>query len=209
MLTTEIGGINWAYRPETNDLGIIEQVFSNNGAYMPDDMTDWLVIDIGAHIGAASVLAAQRGARVKAYEPSSSAYQALLANILNNGLPVEPYHVGVGTRGIRKLYLDVYNTGQNSEFLIYPELDLNTFEFMNVISLGEVLYNPLEGICDFLKLDCEGCEDRIIRDILGGLHSRIRRISVEFHNDTKDDLLKQLSEFYSVKFMGYGYYLEQ
>ena len=80
--------IKWHHRQNTNDLGIIDQVYTNNVCHLPEDMFGMLFVDIGAHIGAASVLAATRGAKVVAYEPEVSNYQILLQNIEENNFKI-------------------------------------------------------------------------------------------------------------------------
>lgn len=201
MLAAVIDGIIWHYRSNTNDLGIIEQVYTNNGCHFPDDMSGMVVMDVGAHIGAASILAAKRGAQVFAFEPGSDSYQLLLANIKANKLDIIPRHVGVGEPGIKKLYLDSYNTGQNSEFLMYPELRDFDFEYMHMISMHEAI--PEIGV-DFLKLDCEGCEDAVINS----LNVSIPHMYIEFHSGSRAALVEKLSENWRVEHTGYGYICE-
>jgi hypothetical protein len=48
------------------------------------------------------------------------------------------------------------------------------------------LASVLEGLpgaaCDFMKVDCEGCEFEVLLDTDPALLHRIRRISLEFHD---------------------------
>lgn len=199
---SNIGGMPWFYRPETNDMGIIEQVFENNACHLPDNMDELTFLDIGAHIGAASVLAASRGAKVIAYEPGSGNYQVLLANINRGDFNIVPHHLGIGEPGIKKLYLDDYNTGQNSEHVMYPELNKEHFEYMRVVTLEEAMSGR---DVSFLKMDCEGCEEEVISQIAAGLHSGIDSMYIEFHSDRRRACIDKLKSFYEVRNMGYGY----
>lgn len=188
---------NWHVRPETNDQGIINQVYRDNACKLPVDMTGQLFVDVGAHIGAASVLAAERGAHVLAYEPCRANFDLLVMNVLH--LAVEPRCLGIGKRGSAKLYLDPYNTGQNSEFLnLYPELSSDIWEWMRMIPLAEALGGRR---CDFLKIDCEGGETAIVDEIVNGLHARIDYIYIEADVPGQ---LEKLEPFYNVLVKDYG-----
>jgi len=203
--TKEIGGVIWSYRNNTNDLGIIDQVFTSNVCHLPEDMSGLTFIDIGAHIGSASALAAIHGAKVFAYEPGWENYQLLQKMIKENDLDVTPFCLGVGFPGIRNLYVGGYNTGINSAFLISPELDASIYDFMRVISLSEVLSDKS---CDFMKIDVEGCEREILPSVLE-MPERIHTISVEFHYPDRD-ILDKLREFYQItQFSNDGYLMEK
>lgn len=81
-------------RPETIDSWVVEQVIERNeyglGALSPDD----LVIDVGAHIGAFSLLAHHKGSRrIEAYEPDADNYRVLNENV--GALTVEARQLAV------------------------------------------------------------------------------------------------------------------
>ena len=68
---------------------------------------------------------------------------------------------------------------------------------VEVISLGTLFDRYKIERCDFLKLDCEGCEFDVILHSEPGLMSRISRIAMEYHDHLSDrfshrDLLKAL-----------------
>lgn len=201
--TIEIGGFTWSYRPETSDLGIIKQSFLENSCRLPDDLTGKHFVDIGAHIGAVSVLAAQRGAKVIAFEPSTGTYPLLVLNLLRNFPVSKAIQQGVGHPGTRRLYLDPYNTGQDSAFLLYPELNENRFELIEMISIN----NAIGFYCDFLKIDCEGCEEEVLEQLLM-LRNPPKTISVEFHRPDRP-LVDRLRDRYNVEQISNdGYLLE-
>ena len=64
MVTKNMGGLNVSYRPGTADETVLNLVLARNHYGFPDDMTGMTVIDIGAHIGSATMLCASRGATV-------------------------------------------------------------------------------------------------------------------------------------------------
>lgn len=170
--------MNWHHRPDTNDLGIIDQVYTKNACRLPEDMSGKIMVDIGAHIGAASVLAAERGAMVFAFEPYRSSFDLLMAN--SQGWNIQPFCLGIAPFGTRKLYIDPYNTGQNCTELLYPELKEELFEYITTISFKAMARMLPLQIIDFLKVDCEGWEEYILNDMLGSTILP-RMINVEFH----------------------------
>lgn len=197
--------MDWQYRPESNDIEIIDHVYNRNGYRLPDDMKDWFVIDVGAHIGAFSVAAAERGAIVKAHEPASDNFRLLELNTTGSG--VDCIQCAVGPLGKRKLYLDHLNTGQNSEFVELNRLSEKDYEWVEFYPLASLLSSRH---CDLLKLDCEGGEVSILEEVLGGLHILIDRIAIEFHFFPQDhELRTRLQQYYSIKDLGSDeYYLE-
>jgi predicted RNA methylase len=68
------------YRPGTHDEYIIERVVKDNVYGLSGDMKKQIVIDIGAHIGSFSCLAASKGAVVWAFEPQSENFEILAQN---------------------------------------------------------------------------------------------------------------------------------
>lgn len=203
--TIKLGGLVWYYRPSTNDLGIIEQGFVANACALPEDMSGMLYIDIGAHIGSVALLAASRGANVEAYEPVRANYEMLLRNIRSNNLSITAIPTAVGHGSHKKLYLNEYNTGMNSEFAdISGNFREDLYEVVNVIPLTDIIR---ERQIDFLKIDCEGCEEQILEDVFNGLYHQIRFISCEFHFPSSKYLLQKMAYLYDIKSIGSTGYL--
>jgi len=173
------------YRGDSSDRGIINSVFRENVYKMPEEMEGMMVIDIGAQIGAASILAASRGAIVYAYEPFIDNYKLLVKNIAHNKYKnkIFPFKEAVGIPGTRKLYIHDNNTGSNSLYLILPDFDEEHYEEIKTVSLASIFKKHNIKKCDFLKLDCEGAEREIIPEIINGLHEKIDKIGGEIHID--------------------------
>jgi FkbM family methyltransferase len=203
---TKVGPINWHYRRESSDRGIIEQVFENNACRLPDDLTGRVFMDIGAHIGAASVLAALRGAKVFAFEPFEESRRLLEATAAAAKLDITSLPYAIGEPGVMRLYTDPYNTGQNSAFLMYPELSADRFVYVVSISYTDAV--ALTASPDFLKVDCEGSEPFVLHD-LWQRQEKPQTISVEFHRPDRMQM-ELFQKIYDVKQISNdGYVLER
>src|SRR3989344_7237302 len=115
------------------------------------------VVDIGASIGAFSVLAAQRGARVYAYEPTPRSFELLTRNI--KGYDVTAHKLAVaGKAG----YAELSGAGgDEGNSLIHPGTPSQSFR-VPTTTLDEILGKI--GHCDLLKMDCEGGEISILEN---------------------------------------------
>ena len=158
------------------------------------------VIDIGANIGAFTVLAALTGLRVLAYEPMPANYSQLEQNVAANGLSdrVTLEQAGVtGGGATRRLYLgagspyhSIYASTPNAD---YVEMETTTLDrIFQVHDLHE---------CHLLKMDCEGAEFEIIYGTSAATLRQIREIRMEYHDrSTPEDhnatvLEQYLSEY--------------
>jgi FkbM family methyltransferase len=160
-----------------------------------------VVIDVGANIGCVSLRAARHGAAVYAFEPELYNFETLCYNVKINNLSdkIECMNLGVGNPGEAKLFMHPYNSGamssreQNSRRQI-----IDNPEICNFISIKDVFNDYNIGYCDFLKLDCEGSEEEIIRDLDDDLVKKIGQISVEFHGGRiiRKEMLAKLSKWF-------------
>jgi FkbM family methyltransferase len=199
----------WTFRSDTNDLGIIQHVFEKNAYKLPNNMEGKIVIDIGAHIGSFSLLAATRGAKVFSFEPEKNNFTILEKNIENNNLKdqIIAENVAVGIPGEKKLYIDTKNTGQNT-----LREDLNSsispaIEMVRVISLRDIFTKYNIERCDFIKIDCEGGEIDILPDVYN-LYDKIQTIAIELHFSTiESEQVKHLQQFYNVDRIALGEYV--
>lgn len=141
-----------------------------------------LVIDIGAHVGAVSLVAAKKGAKhVIAYEAESRNYQCLCKNVeMNNFIGViTPLHLAVAsvTGEKRRLYARETLSG-NATFYGVPSAFLEEVE---TISFKEILRSH-ERV-DYLKIDVEGAEFEFITpdEEMKQLFTRVTFLDLEAH----------------------------
>lgn len=126
-----------------------------------------VVIDVGAHIGAVSIVVAKLNpaARVIAYEPASSNYARLQENLAANHVTnVEAIQAAVaGERGTLELMWSERATAGASAMLpdaakASLERDGWIRESVPCVTLDDIFARHQLSRCAFLKLDCEGAE---------------------------------------------------
>jgi len=138
------------------------------------------IVDIGAHIGIFSLLAAYAcpDVTVFAFEPQSDNFALLRENVaLNPRAHIIPINRAVASDRTRdKLYKAPSNTGAHSLFGCG-----GSFETVESTELRTVLDSLPNKRIDLLKLDCEGAEFDIIRHASIEDLRRIRQIVMEIH----------------------------
>jgi len=149
-----------------------------------------VVVDIGAHIGGTSILAARLGAKVYAYEPEKENFKLLKENIKLNNLEnkIDCFQKGVGIPGKRKLYLDPKNSGNAT-----LESSNNRTQEVEIITIQHVFKDI--PYCDLLKIDCEGAEYEFIKDVP---FEKVKQISMELHKGNQKEIIDYLKQFYKV-----------
>jgi FkbM family methyltransferase len=173
---------------------ILDEVFTAQ-VYFPkiDKRTEFrikredVVIDIGANIGLFAACAAnETRAPVYCFEPSRANFARLdyhrRLNRLDNMILINQ---GVSDRSESvKLYLHDDNCGAHS---MVPDQRLDShateelYEEVACVSLKDAFDQYAIERCDFLKIDCEGAEAKILNALPPDYFRRIRRIALEYH----------------------------
>ena len=144
------------------------------------------IIDIGANVGATALYFAKHypNAQVYCYEPNASNFHFLEINTseIKNIMRI---NLGLSDRNERrKLYIGRNQCLQHS---VYPSIEVSdAFEYIELKSASEEISKYLANPC-ILKIDTEGCEVQILRDI-GNLLHHISLIYLEYHSE--DDRLE-------------------
>lgn len=140
------------------------------------------ILDIGANMGAFSVLASIRwpGSRILAFEPGNNAFSCMNHNL--DGIPgAQAFHFGLGKGDHRfTLHPGLYGTvgdsvGQSSAIA-------GGGDSIEVRDAGRVMAEQNVDRADILKLDSEGCEVPILLS-MGALTKRMKIIFVEYHSE--------------------------
>lgn len=197
-------GTRYRVRTGSNDKDAIREVYLLNSYQIEegDIADDATVIDIGAHIGVFSVFAAKRGGNVAVYafDPDPANYALLLDNVeMNKSIgKVHTFRMAVsGRKGKRRLVRSRASLARHS---LFDNRYLNQGETQDIIEVEcTTLYdifaeNSIER-CDVLKLDCEGAEYEILLNTDDSVLSRIRKITLEYHDGVVDQNHEDLLEF--------------
>lgn len=175
--------LHFRVRPGTDDIDIIQEVQSTPYYRFALSLLqeDSIVIDVGAHIGSFTLLAAVRGARVLALEPVPSNYTSLVENVRLNNLQAQVKTLNRAAwslAGKRTMRVTDETTGGSS--LCYgketaPEIPVHC------VRLDELMDTERITICDLLKLDCEGAEFEILSTLSQVGWQKIKAIVLEYH----------------------------
>ncbi|MEK9194540.1 MAG: FkbM family methyltransferase, partial [Patescibacteria group bacterium] len=192
-------GIIFAIRTRTNDKTLFNQVWLKQN-YLPrgfEIKKSDLIIDIGAHIGFFSILAAAQAkeGRVYSFEPAPENFKMFRENIKANGIQnILPFNEAVADKvGERDFILYSKSTGAHS--FIYSKTDEKNIIKVKTVSLDEfVKKNGISSI-DFLKMDCEGAEYGILFNCLPETLKKIGKISMEYHNMDEERNVNRLKTF--------------
>ncbi|MEK6887269.1 MAG: FkbM family methyltransferase [Nanoarchaeota archaeon] len=125
-----------------------------------------IILDFGAHIGSFSIMAAKKypNSKIYAFEASNENFLNLQKNIkINNIKNIRTFNIGISDKNaILRFFINEKNTILNTF--------INTAQFNNSKNYKvrckklSTLFNELKiKHCDFLKLDVEGFEYRILK----------------------------------------------
>jgi len=194
----------FSYRPETNDENVIRSGFCEDEygvlglGLKPGDA----VVDIGAHIGAVTLLLAAScpGLRIFSFEPILENFELLKKNVQAN-----PYDGEFNIFNEAVWFYDgdevrMYGGGESkggkihrfigSQFLIADYLDEKKYAIAPTISLSAIFEENRIRDCQFLKIDCEGAEYGIFKGCPKEVLAMIERIHGEYHNIDPDRIKK-------------------
>lgn len=183
--TVEAEGFKLRVRRLTCDELFVQNIIINHEYTPPgfDIHESDTVIDIGGNIGTFAFLASRQApkGRVYTFEPNSENYDLLLQNIsLNQGTNICATKAAVSdSRGSLKLFC----AGEGGYHSVVKGIlrGVEKYELVNSISLKDIFDEHEIKRCDFLKLDCEGAEYKILYSLPREYYSRIEKIALEYH----------------------------
>ncbi len=168
-------------RRGSNDAFVLFEIWKNDCYRASIIEKGSIVVDIGAHIGAYSILAARKGAKVVAYEADRGNYGLLVKNLRKNGLDsVTARNKAVSSKnGAITFYVSKEGTGLNSIHAYSSGMEKSEVESVNLHRV--FTENKLKRI-DVLKIDTEGAEYDILLNAKKEDLRRVCSIVFEYHD---------------------------
>ncbi|MGY5148935.1 MAG: FkbM family methyltransferase [Candidatus Nitrosopumilus sp. bin_68KS] len=150
-----------------------------------------VVIDVGAHIGLFTLYASQYCTQglVYSYEPVKENYELLVENTKLNDLKhVRTFNTAVSNSN-QPITLFINNDESGHSMFSQSSQSVS----VDSISLKKIFdVNKIEQ-CNFLKLDCEGAEYEILRNLPSIYFEKIDKMVIEYHMaDSQPELLVEL-----------------
>lgn len=186
-----------------------EEIYERDGMkfYYNDDVDKWIidiiidgfnytepiktVVDVGAHIGSFSIVAASKGKaqNVYAIEPDFNNFYLLKKNIKLNkfGKIIHPINVALSDKnGLEPLhYLKGLNSGQRS--LVYNTDVFTKIDYVPTITF-KTLMSIIEDTPDCLKMDIEAAEFKVLmKEENIDLLKRFTFIDIDIHSPANTD----------------------
>jgi FkbM family methyltransferase len=183
-------GVKFIIHPKSTDMGLIQEIFSENIYQIQkgDIGHNGVVIDIGAHIGVFSVLAATWADNVTVYsfEPEPDNFQLLVENTRINHLEnsIKPFNIAVSDKSTPRILLRSASSLSAHSFFPnkFPAGDIKDRVEVSCTTLADIFRNNAIGKCDVLKLDCEGEEYNILLHAPDEILLKIMKIVAEYHD---------------------------
>jgi len=152
-----------------------------------------VVIDIGAHIGLFTLYASQfcNEGTIYSFEPVKENYELLVENVKSNNLKqVRIFNLAVSNSNESiKLYINDDKSGHS----MFSQSSQSIM--VDSISLQKIFDDNNIEHCNFLKLDCEGAEYEIIKNLPSEYFEKIDKIVIEYHMaNSQPELLDELKE---------------
>lgn len=160
--------------------GIFKEIFLRGEYHFVSAVSRPLIVDAGANIGIASLYfhVLYPDCRVLAFEPDPTAFSLLHRNVEANHLHVRCVNAAVGAaEGSSSIYVDPHCQGGVAASL-FQVGGLSTAVDVQVVQLSRYITEPVE----LLKLDVEGAETAVLRDLAeSGKITEVRQAIIEFH----------------------------
>jgi FkbM family methyltransferase len=146
-----------------------------------------LVLDVGANQGFFSCYAAQKGARVIAFEPDPTSFAMLERNLARNNFSdrVTTRREAIGAeRGVTDFFVSpMLGGGMNTTSAVFASrFDHVKTAQVSCVTLSDVLNENQAERIRLCKLDCEGAELEILRSLDPDEAARIDAFALEYHS---------------------------
>jgi FkbM family methyltransferase len=182
LLHVQRDGLSFVVRPGTGDLGYLSPTHKPAVAAWFRPSVGQVVVDVGAHIGFFTVVAAQHGARVCALEPNPETFSVLVTNVQRNGFSnVKLFPYAAGNRaGVLPFYVPGRRDASGSLHATVAQNvgGSNLRTSVRVVRLDDLLPSLQVSQVDWLLIDTEGYEAEVLSGAKG-LLDRCSNVIVE------------------------------
>ncbi len=192
-------GLKFHIRPKMSDRTTINEMFIMNPYGLNELVhlkpTD-CVVDIGANVGAFTVMAAAQttSGKVIAVEPVPGNFQMLSQNVAINGL--KNVSLMQKAAGGSEGEIEIYSAGSQSSLYWGKN---STKEKVRLVTLAGILAENGIGKIDLLKMDCEGAEFDVLFQSSDETLKKVNSIVMEFHNVSAQKHVSHLKDFLNKK----------
>lgn len=154
-----------------------------------------VIFDVGSYIGLSILYFKKKYPKSKifAFEPNPNVYPLLEENISQNGLSgIEIHNVALGLNEERRpLYIDSSKANAFSTSSFLPNAWNGKQKTLPIKIQVKKLSTFLNIKCDLLKMDVEGAEYEILKDLVeSGKIEFIQNLVIEYHPISKNRLKK-------------------
>lgn len=180
-------GFDIAYFDRPTLVGLYREIFVRQYYYFRANIESPRIFDCGANFGMATLYFKwlYPKARIEAFEPDPATFAVLKRNVIQNGLAdVATHNCALWSEnGEIEFFID--RTMPGSPLMSADRSRLNG----NAIQVpSRRLSDFIEGPVDFLKLDVEGAEHRVLCDLLStGKAQSVRQMVIEYHHHIGDE----------------------
>jgi len=175
-------GFDIAYFDRASFANLYREIFVRQHYYFRADTDSPLIFDCGANLGMATLYFKwlYPKARIEAFEPDPTTFAVLKRNVTQNRLPnVVTHNCALWSDdGEIEFFVDRTTPGS-----LLMSTDSSRLEGEAIKIPGRRLSDCVSGPMDFLKLDVEGAEHRILCDLLSSGKSQfVKQMVIEYHH---------------------------
>jgi FkbM family methyltransferase len=193
----KMAGFKVSYFNSRDVLALYHEIFIQRPYYFPIDNPEPVIFDCGANIGIATLFFKfmYPKSRVQSFEPDPRTFSLLRRNVVENGLQdVTVHEVALWDK---ETFVDFYvETDKPGDLMMSTNGHRTSAGAIQVRAAP--LSSFIDETVDFLKLDVEGAEGRVLRDLAeSGKLRRIRQMVIEYHHKIPGDA-SALGSFLSI-----------
>ena len=162
-----------------------------------------VILDIGANIGAFTVLASHcfKDATIYSYEPAATNFEILKKNIALNDIlnRLKPFQMAISTNSGEETM--TYSDLEYAHSLIADQVETERVvksEKVTCTTIADIMKDNSLDIIDLIKMDIEGLEYEVLFGVPDEVYKKIRYIALEIH-DHKEYTAAKLIEFLEQK----------